>query len=122
MEHSQEKEPDTGVSAGAEKSRKEAAQTPSLDPSFPLLHPLALTCLGLGGDCGDLPPSGLSTLGCPAGQKADEHPHAHRLYKASGELDVGYTPAGETEVRCEEGLSVSEAEIVCGSKEKRQES
>lgn len=71
MEDLQEKDPDTGVSAGAEKSRKEGAQTPSLHPSFLLLHPLGLTCLGLGRDCGDLPPSGLSTLGCPAGWKAD---------------------------------------------------
>lgn len=57
------------ASEGAEESQ---LRIPFILPFYAPIprEALQLTCLGQGGDWGDQPaPSGLSTLGCPAGQK-----------------------------------------------------
>lgn len=64
------------------RAEEDAAQKPprSLYPSYLLLHPHKsprTRMLRTGGNCGHLPTSGLSTLGCPTGQKV------HCLHKVS---------------------------------------
>lgn len=81
-----------------------------LDPSIPPIYSftptkaLGLACLGLEGTMATCPPQALALWGALQGRK-------HTVCIRSAELDAGYATAAKTEVRCEEGLSVSEAEM-----------